>query len=139
MPRLRVQRLSQVFPLPMDSVLQTVLEKLRPRDCNFPARRHWNRRWARDSSLLSHLLGALWHCQSRAGTGATMPHAKIPWAHTHDPDLPRSPQVLVVLVLSGAKGRMGGAEVPENAGAGTENLPQGGRTTCELTQAPLSL
>lgn len=68
---------------------------------------------------------------------------KIPWYIHMDltflVPLPRSPQALVILVLSGTKGRMGRAEVQGNGGAGTENPAPGGRTACELPQTTGSL
>lgn len=140
---LRVGKLSQVSPLLMDSMLQITLEEQHPRDWHFPARMHRNGGWVRHSSPLSHF----WVPRDTAslGQGQVPPcpslryHGYIHMNLTFPVPLPRSPQALVILVLSGATGRMGRAEVPGIRGAGTENPPQGGRTACELTQALLSL
>lgn len=65
-----------------------------------------------------HPLRALWHCQSRAGTTATMPYPKIPWVHTHDPDLPCAlVQVPPGPGPEGAEGRMGRDEIPGEWGS----------------------
>ena len=65
-------------------------------------------------TLAGHPAGALWHCHSRAGTAAILPHLTTPWMHAHDPELPYACAyvllVLVVLVLGRAKRSMGKAE-----------------------------
>lgn len=123
-------------------MLQTTLEGRCPRDCNFPASMHWSRGWARDSSPLSHLLGALWHCQSRAGTGATMPHPKTQWVWPWP-----WPSLFLARVSPGPGGpgpEWGKGEDGQGWGAREwgnwhgEPTPRR-QTACELTQTLLSL
>lgn len=74
---------------------------------------HARIRVARGSALLSHPLSTLWHCQSKAGTTAAMPHSRVPQGartqsqpsqSTH----PGSSQRQRVAVVTGQRWRGGG-------------------------------
>lgn len=115
---LRVGKLSQVSPLPTDTVhKQDWRDNLQETATSLLG--YTQIGGGQEGHPQGRPLGTLWHCQSRAGTAATIPHPKTTWVHTHDPDLPlpRSPLVLVVLVLSVVKGKVDRAEVPGNRGS----------------------
>lgn len=78
------------YLLLMDSMLQPTLKGQPIRDCNFLARMHSHRGWAKDSSPLSCPLNTLW-LPPWSGTAATMPGPQF--------------QDLMVLVPGGARRR----------------------------------